>query len=168
MTIMQMDEGLDTGPMLLKRELAIGGKNAGQVTKELARLGADALLEWLKNPFPLAPQPEDGVTYAAKIDKAEARIDWSRSADEVERHVRAFAPAPGAWFEAEGERIKLLAAAVGSDATGSPGEVLDDCLNVACDEGYIRPLLVQRAGRSAMTPGELLRGFPIPQRTILP
>jgi methionyl-tRNA formyltransferase len=82
--------------------------------------------------------------------------------------VRAFAPAPGAWFEANGERIKLLEAAVGTDASGKPGEVLDDCLSVACGSGYIRPLKVQRAGRSAMSPGELLRGFAIPRGTMLP
>ena len=166
-TIMQMDEGLDTGPMLLRRELDIRGKNAGQVTDEMAKLGANALIEWLDSQTPPRPQPDDGVTYAAKIDKAEARIDWSVPADRIERQVRAFAPVPGAWFEARGERIKLLEAVVGTDASGSPGEVLDDCLSVACGEGYIRPLKVQRAGRASMTPGELLRGFPIPKGTIL-
>ena len=166
-TIMRMDEGLDTGPMLLKRELDIRGKNAGQVTDEMAKLGATALVEWLETPTPPQPQPEDGVTYASKIDKGEARIDWSLPAGEIERQVRAFAPAPGAWFEANGERIKLLEAVAGTDASGSPGGVLDDCLSVACGEGYIRPLKVQRAGRGAMTPGELLRGFAISKGTIL-
>jgi len=145
-TIMRMDEGLDTGPMLLRRELDIRGKNAGQVTEELAELGAFALTEWLNHP---------------------ARIDWSASAEQVERQVRAFNPMPGAWFEANRERIKLLEAAVGSDASGTPGELLDDCLNVACGQGYIRPLKVQRAGRGTMAPGELLRGFAIPRGTIL-
>ena len=167
-TIMQMDEGLDTGPMLLKRELSIDRKNAGQVTEELARLGADALVEWLRDPAPPVPQPEDGATYAAKVDKAEARIDWRRSAEEIERQVRAFAPSPGAWFEAGSERIKLLDAAVDQDTAGQPGEVLDDSLTVAAGSGSIRPLKVQRAGRSAMTPGELLRGFAIAKGTILP
>ena len=166
-TIMQMDEGLDTGPMLLRRELDIRGKNAGQVTDEMTKLGANALIEWLDSQTPPRPQPDDGVTYAAKIDKAEARIDWSVPADRIERQVRAFAPVPGAWFEARGERIKLLEAVVGTDASGSPGEVLDDCLSVACGKGYIRPLKAQRAGRASMTPGELLRGFPIPKGTIL-
>ena len=100
-TIMRMDEGLDTGPMLLKRELDIRGKNAGQVTDELAELGAEALIDWLEHPTPPQPQPDDGVTYASKIDKAEARIDWSKPAEEIERQVRAFNPVPGAWFEAE-------------------------------------------------------------------
>ena len=166
-TIMRMDEGLDTGPMLLKRELGIRGKNAGQVMEELSKLGAGALIEWLDHPIPPEPQPNIGVTYASKIDKAEARIDWSKAAEEIERQVRAFNPVPGAWFEANGDRIKLLAVAVGVDAAGQPGEVLDDCLSVACGDGYVRPLQVQRAGRGAMTPGELLRGFPIPKGSIL-
>jgi methionyl-tRNA formyltransferase len=167
-TIMRMDEGLDTGSMLSKRELDIRGKTAGQVTEELAKLGAVALVAWLDQPTPPEPQPEDGVTYAAKIDKAEARIDWSANAEQIERQVRAFNPVPGAWFEANGERIKLLQAAIGGDASGMPGEVLDDCLNIACGGGYIRPLKVQRAGRGEMTAGELLRGFPVPKGTILP
>jgi methionyl-tRNA formyltransferase len=166
-TIMHMDEGLDTGPMLLKRELDIRGKNAGQVTEELANLGARALIEWLDRPTPPVPQPEKGVTYAKKIDKAETRIDWSQPAEQIVRQVRAFSPQPGGWFEVGGERIKLLEAAVGRDASGKPGEVLDDCLNVACGEGYVRTLTAQRAGRSAMTAGELLRGFAIPKGTIL-
>ena len=166
-TIMRMDEGLDTGPMLLRRQLDIRGKNAGQVTEELAELGEEALIEWLESRTPPRPQPEDGVTYATKIDKAETRIDWSVPAGRIERQVRAFAPAPGAWFEANGERIKLLEAVAGTDASGTPGEVLDDCLSVASGEGYVRPLKVQRAGRGAMTPGELLRGFPIPKGAIL-
>ena len=167
-TIMQMDEGLDTGPMLLKRELDIRSKNAGQLTDGLAKLGAESLVEWLEHPTPPQPQPEDGATYASKVDKAEARIDWSAPADQIERQVRAFNPVPGAWFEVQGERVKLLDVAVGSDASGKPGEVLDDCLNIATGSGYIRPLKVQRAGRGAMTPGELLRGFPIPKGSILP
>jgi methionyl-tRNA formyltransferase len=167
-TIMKKDEGLDTGPMLLKRELDIRGKNAGQVTDELAKLGASALVEWIDHPTPPEPQPEEGATYASKVDKSEARIDWSRPAEQVERQVRAFNPAPGAWFEANGERVKLLEAAVGDDASGKPGEVLDDCLTIACGSGYARPLKVQRAGRGAMTVGELLRGYPIPKGTVLP
>jgi methionyl-tRNA formyltransferase len=167
-TIMRMDEGLDTGPMLLKRELYIHGKNAGQVAEEMAQVGARALVEWLEHPTPPEPQPSDGATYASKIDKGEARIDWSRSAQEIERQVLAFNPVPGAWFEVNGERVKLLEAAAGEDLSGEPGEVLDDCLNIACGKGYIRPLTVQRAGRGAMAPAELLRGFAIPKGTILP
>lgn len=167
-TIMQMDIGLDTGPMLLKRELPLDRKNAGQVTDELAKLGAEALLEWIEAPSPPQPQPENGATYAPKVDKAEARIDWNKSAMEIERQVRAFAPWPGAWFEATGERIKLLDARAGDDASGLPGQVLDDCLNIAAGEGYVRALRVQRAGKRAMTVDELLRGFAIPKGMILP
>jgi methionyl-tRNA formyltransferase len=168
-TIMKMDAGLDTGPMLLKRELDIRGKNAGQVTDELAILGANGLVEWLEHPTAPEPQPEEGATYASKIDKSESRIDWSRTAEEVERQVRAFAPVPGAWFEASGERIRLLETRADGDrdTNASVGEVIDDSLNIACGRGYIRPLKVQRAGRSAMSPGELLRGFAIPKGTIL-
>jgi methionyl-tRNA formyltransferase len=165
-TIMQMDVGLDTGPMLLKREARIDRKTAGQLTEELANLGAIALLEWLDRPAPPEAQPKDGATYAPKIDKAEARIDWSNTVAEIERQVRAFAPFPGAWFEVNGERIKLLEAEV-RETSGEPGEVLDDALTIACGDGAIRPLRVQRAGRGAMTPGELLRGFAVPKATIL-
>ena len=165
-TIMQMDVGLDTGPMLLKRDVRIDRKTAGQLTEELANLGANALLNWLNEPTAPEAQPEDGVTYAAKVDKAQARIDWSKSATEIERQVRAFVPAPGAWFEVNDERIKLLEAEV-TEGSGKPGELLDDDLAVACGEGSIRPLRVQRAGRGAMTAGELLRGFAIPEGTIL-
>ncbi|HZB69726.1 MAG TPA: methionyl-tRNA formyltransferase [Sphingomicrobium sp.] len=165
-TIMRMEEGLDTGPMLLRRELPIAGKNAGQVTQELAQLGADALLEWLDKPTPPVPQPEEGATYAAKVAKAEARIDWNRSAGDVVRQVLAFAPAPGAWFEANGERLKVLDAEV-AEASGMPGEVLDDRLAIACATRAVRPLVVQRAGRAPMSAQELLRGFAIPAGTIL-
>jgi len=167
-TIMLMDEGLDTGPMLQRLTLDIRGKTGGQVTEEMANLGAKALLDWLGHPTPPEPQPVAGATYAKKIDKAEARIDWTQPAAQIERQVRAFAPSPGAWFEANGERIKLLEAAVGNDASGRPGEVLDDNLNIATGDGYVRPLKVQRAGRAAMSPGDLLRGFAIPKGTILP
>jgi methionyl-tRNA formyltransferase len=185
---MRMDEGLDTGPMLFSRELDIRGKNAGQVTELLSKLGAEALLEWIDHPTPPKPQPAVGVTYASKIDKAEARINWSQPAEQTERQVRAFAPSPGAWFEANGERIKLLDARVepysrhpresggpanlkeqkrDSRIRGNDGAVLDDQLLIGCGEAAIRPLLVQRAGRAPMTPGELLRGFAIPKGTIL-
>ncbi len=105
---------------------------------------------------------------ASKVDKAEARIDWSRPAVEMERQVRAFSPVPGAWFEANGERLKLLAANVVDGGSGKPGEVMDDALTIACGKGQLVPLRVQRAGRGPMTPGELLRGFAVPRGTILP
>src|SRR6185437_6718828 len=137
-TLMQVDEGLDTGPMLARQTLDIRGKNAGEVTDEMANFGARMLMEWLEAPSPPEPQPIAGATYASKVDKAEARIDWSNAADQIERQVRAFAPSPGAWFEVNGERIKLFDAADGADASGKPGEVLDECLNIACGSGYIR------------------------------
>jgi methionyl-tRNA formyltransferase len=165
-TIMQMDEGLDTGPMLLRREMPIDGKTSGQVIENMSRLGAEALIDWLRNPTGPVPQPEHGVTYAAKIAKAEARIDWSRGAGEIVRHVLAFSPAPGAWFEMNGERVKLLAAEQ-AEGSGAPGEVLDDALTVACGNGAVRPVTVQRAGRGAMSVAELLRGFAVAKGTVL-
>ena len=166
-TIMRMEEGLDTGPMLLKRELDIRGKSAGQVTEELAGIGAKALIEWLDHPTPPEPQPSEGVTYAAKIDKAEARINWSATAEEIERQVRAFNPVPGAWFEYNGERIKVLEAFALNDGAGGPGEVVDDHLAVACADDCVRLVRLQRAGRTAMVLGDFLRGFSIPKGTIL-
>jgi len=166
-TLMQMEEGLDTGPMLLKREVPIDGDNAAQLTEKLAKLGATMLVEWLGHPGQPAPQPDDGATYASKINKAETRIEWNKSAVEIERQVRAFSLAPGAWFEVSGERIKLLEASAAADGAGHAGEVLDDCLSIACGSGHVRTLRVQRAGRAPMTAGELLRGFPIPKGTTL-
>jgi len=165
-TIMKMDEGLDTGTMLHRLTLDIRGKNAGEVTEELAKLGAQALIDWIGQPTPPESQPIAGASYAPKIDKAEARIDWSRPAQDIERQVRAFAPTPGAWFEAAGERIKLLDAEL-VGAWGRPGEVLDDELTIAAGNDAIRPLMVQRAGRAPLSPDKLLRGFAIPKGTIL-
>ena len=165
-TIMGMEAGLDTGPMLMKREVAIDSKNAAQVTDELAELGAEMMVAVIASGnFGGEPQPEDGVTYAAKVSKHEARIDWTRPAQEVARQVQGLAPFPGAWFDA-GERIKLLEAEV-FEARGSPGVVLDDALTIACGEDAIRPALLQRAGRSPMAAEELLRGFAVPKGTRL-
>jgi len=166
-TIMQMNEGLDTGPMLHRLTLDIRHKNAGEVTEEMAKLGAQALLDWLGNPTPPDAQPIAGATYAPKVDKAEARIDWSATAEEIERQVRAFNPLPGAWFEAKGERIKLLAARV-SEGGGEPGQIVDDRLTIATGAALIHPIKVQRAGRAPMSAEELLRGFPVEKGTILP
>ncbi|MFC7537026.1 methionyl-tRNA formyltransferase [Sphingomonas sp. GCM10030256] len=170
-TIMQMEAGLDTGPMLSRAELRIGRRNAAELTDDLAKLGASLLVDYLADPASSPPepqpQPHEGVTYAAKIDKAETRLDWSLPAEAVERQVRAFAPAPGAWFEHGGERIKLLAAHL-AEGSGVAGQVLDEALTIACEGGAIRPTVVQRAGRGAMSPQDLLRGFAIPAGTILP
>jgi methionyl-tRNA formyltransferase len=169
--VMQMEAGLDTGPVRLEGRTAIDGKTAGALTAELAQLGAGLMVRVLGDldGHPPVVQPEDGVTYAAKILKEEARIDWNLSAVQVERTVRAFQPVPGAWFEVAGERVKLLAAEVvapGYDPA-APGMVLDDVMTIACNPGAVRPLLVQRAGRGAMTPVELLRGFAVPAGTRL-
>jgi methionyl-tRNA formyltransferase len=166
-TIMQMEAGLDTGPMLRAGQTPITAKNVGELTEELAYMGARLMVEELASPSPPRIQPENGVTLAPKIAKAEARIDWTRPAREIERQVRAFAPAPGTWFEAAGERVKLLAADV-AEVSGAPGTIVDDQLTIACGAGAIRPLLVQRSGRGAMSPGELLRGFQLPPATRLP
>ena len=166
--IMQMEAGLDTGPVRLEGRTLIDGRTAGALTDELSAMGARLMAEVLGDiaSYPAVAQPEDGVTYAAKIDKAEALIEWSRPAIEVERQIRAFNPVPGAFFEFQGERIRVLAADLDRHH-GDVGTVLDDALTIACGEGAIRPILLQRAGRGVMTSAELLRGFPIPQGTIL-
>jgi methionyl-tRNA formyltransferase len=167
-TIMQMEAGLDTGPMLATAATPVGAKTAGVLTAELADMGAKLLLEVLADlpAHPPVPQPEAGVTYAAKIDKAESRLDFTRPAVEVERQVRAFNPAPGAWLAIGGERIKILAAAVETQ-DGPAGTVMDERLLIACGSGSIRPALVQRAGKGAMAAGEMLRGFAVPPGTVL-
>jgi methionyl-tRNA formyltransferase len=137
------------------------------LTAELAKTGAAMMVEVLADPgaYPAQPQPEAGVTYAAKIDKAEARIDFTAPALQIERQIRAFAPTPGAWFEHAGERIRILSAEV-ANAAADPGTVSEG-LVIACGDGAIRPLRVQRAGRGVMTAEELLRGFAIPAGTVL-
>ena len=171
--IMQMEAGLDTGPVRLELRTAIDRKTAGELTDELAKLGAQAMARVLADiaSYPATAQPDEGVTYASKIDKAESRIDWNLSAVQVERSVRAFNPVPGAWFEMAGERFKLLSAEVlppaESAAPLAPGTIIDDALTIACNPGAIRPTLVQRAGRGPMSPQELLRGFTIAPGTRL-
>jgi methionyl-tRNA formyltransferase len=167
-TIMRMEEGLDTGPMLLKISTMIDRKNAGQLTDELARMGALGLRKWLENPASHRPRPQDDAkaTYAPKIDKAEARIEFSGTADHIERQVRAFNPFPGAWFEFAGERIKVLEAQVTSGG-GIPGEVADNALTVDCGTGAIQFLVLQRPGKKPMPVNEFLRGFPIRAWSVL-
>lgn len=167
-TIMRMEAGLDTGPMLAARSMPIGDDDAGALTQALATLGAALLVETLAGlPGDPVPQPEAGITYAAKIAKHEARLDFTQDAMAVARRIRAFAPAPGAFFEIGGERVRILAAGADDGRAGPPGEVLDDALTIACATGAICPRRVQRAGRGVMTPAELLRGFPIPVGTRL-
>jgi methionyl-tRNA formyltransferase len=168
-TIMQMEAGLDTGPMLATIETEIDRKTAGELTAELALLGADLLVQVLSEPeaYRPCPQPAEGVLLAPKIDKSESRLDFMISAPQVERQVRAFAPNPGAFFELGGERFRILAADAEQGNGGRPGMTIDDRLAIQCNPGILRPTLVQRAGKSAMPPGELLRGYPIPAGTRL-
>lgn len=167
-TIMQMERGLDTGPMLATVETPVAAKNAGDLTSELAQLGAALMVDVLADlpAHPPVVQPEEGVTYAHKIDKAESRLDFTCNAEAVERQVRAFAPSPGAFFELEGERYRVLAAQV-VDGSGTPGVTLDDALTIACGANAVRPTLLQRAGRPAMETAALLRGRAIPEGTVL-
>jgi methionyl-tRNA formyltransferase len=167
-TIMQMEAGLDTGPMLLMRDLPIGANNAAQLTEKLATVGAAAMIEVLDDlgAFPPVAQPVEGVTYAAKISKDEARLDWSRPASELQRQVQGLAPFPGAWFEFEGERIKLLEAETVL-GEGEPGAVIDDQMTVATGQGALRPTLLQRAGKGVMRTDDFIRGFAIPVGTRL-
>lgn len=166
--IMQMAAGMDTGPVRLEGRTPIAAKTAGELAEELSAMGARLMLEVLADPdaYPPVAQASEGVTHAAKIDKSEARLRFDGSATDAERQVRAFNPAPGAFVELNGERVRVLAADV-VDGAGMPGEVIDDALTIACAGSALRPTLVQRAGRGAMTPGELLRGFAIPVGTRL-
>ena len=167
-TIMQMEAGLDTGPMLAIERTPVDTKITGELTAELAEIGGRLVVQVLSDlaAYPATAQPEAGVTYAKKIDKAEARLDFSAPAAQVERQVRAFNPAPGAFFEFEGERYKVLADEV-AEGGGWPGNVLDDRLTIACGQGAMRPTRIQRAGKPAMEVSELLRGKPIPAGTYL-
>ncbi|WP_167298796.1 methionyl-tRNA formyltransferase [Sphingomonas leidyi] len=176
--IMQMEAGLDTGPVRLEERIPIGAQDSsGTISHRLSLLGAKLMVRVLDDiaRYPPQPQAAEGVTYAAKVDKSEARIDWSVGARQVDRHVRAFNPAPGAWFEHAGERIKVLTAHIQSSSENpgdihyrtTPGLVLDAQLAIGCGDGAIRPDTVQRAGRGVMTVTELLRGFPVPPGTRL-
>jgi methionyl-tRNA formyltransferase len=164
-TIMHMEAGLDTGPMLLAGSTPIGCKSAGDLFTELAEMGAGLLMRVLAERPAAAPQP-DGATHAAKISKAEARLDFSRPASELERCIRAFNPVPGAYAELLGERLKILSAEVVAGDV-SPGITYDDAFSIGTGKGLIRPGRVQRAGKPAMTTAELLRGWPIPAGTRL-
>ena len=167
-TIMQMEAGLDTGPMLAMVRTPIETKTTGELTEELAELGAQLMvgtLRDLKIHVPIAQDDAD-ATYAAKIDKAEARVDWDRPAQEVVRHVHGLSPFPGAWFDLAGQRVKLLRAEE-AEGTGTAGEVLDDRLAIACRDGAIRPIELQRAGKPKMDLDTFLRGNAVAPGTVL-
>ncbi len=166
-SIMQMDEGLDTGAVLASASLPIGSDmTAGQLHDKLSKLGAPLLVDTLfrlaDGQFEATPQPQEGVTYAAKIDKAEARLDWTRTAVELERQIRGLAPFPGAWFAYAGERIKVLGAEP-IEAEGAAGCTLDGELTIACGVGGLKLTVVQRGGKKPMSAADLVRGFPVPK-----
>jgi methionyl-tRNA formyltransferase len=166
--VMHMDEGLDTGPVLMAERTAIGRKTAGELADELSRLGADLMVRTLagleRGQISEQKQPEDGVTYAKKIAKEEARIDWSKSAGEIDCLIRGLSPNPGAFGEVKGERLKILYAEP-TGGTGAPGQVIGDDLTVACGKGALRLAKVQRAGGKAMDAREMLKGFTLPPGT---
>ena len=167
-TIMQMEAGLDTGPMLHKVTVPVGRKTTGELFEELGAVGAAAMVEVLANlaAFPPEPQDDSAAIYAPKIDKAEAKIDWEESAEVIERTVRGLAPFPGAWFELGEERVKLLLAEL-VESSGAPGTVLDEDFTIACGSGAIRPLRLQRAGKPVLERSEFLRGRLVARGTIL-
>ena len=162
---MKMEETLDTGPIAMAERVAIGADaTAGDLHDALARLGADLMLRALggleRGALTLTPQPHAGVTYADKIEKEETRIDWSKPWKNVHDHIRGMSPFPGAWFELAGARIKVLHTTKG-DGSGAPGTVLDGRLTIACGQGAVRIVQLQRAGRQPMPAEEFLRGTPI-------
>ena len=166
--VMRMEEGLDTGPVLMAEKVTVGRKTSGELTTELSRLGADLMVRALgaleRGGMTPVEQAEDGVTYAKKILKDEARIDWSKSAAEIDRHIRGLSPFPGAWTEVGGERLKVLYAEP-ADGSGPHGIALDDTLTIGCGDGAIRLVRVQRAGKGAMDARDLLKGFAVPRGT---
>ncbi|MBB4506197.1 methionyl-tRNA formyltransferase [Rhizobium leguminosarum] len=175
MMVMKMDKGLDTGAVALTREVEIGpNMTAGELHDRLMLVGAKAMAEAMvkleMNDLPLTPQPEDGVLYAAKIDKAETRIDFSRDAGDVHNHIRGLAPFPGAWFELEiggkPERVKVLASEP-AEGQGVAGQLLTDDLAVACGSGAVRLTRLQKAGGKPLAAADFLRGTPLAAGTRL-
>ncbi len=165
-TVMKMDVGLDTGAMAMAERVPIPADlTAGQIHDSLAHLGADLMTRALsaleRGTLQLTPQPQDGVTYAQKIDKSETRIDWSKPWGAVHNHIRGLSPFPGAWCELAGSRIKVLRTTRG-DGRGKPGAALDDMLTVACGQGAVRIVELQKAGSKPMRADEFLRGTPVP------
>jgi methionyl-tRNA formyltransferase len=167
--VMRMEEGLDTGPVAMTERVPIDpDATAGDLHDALAPLGANLMARALdaleRGALPLTPQAAEGVTYAAKIDKGETRIDWTRPWREVHDHIRGLAPFPGAWFELalDGKpvRVKVLRTTRG-EGSGTPGTLLDDRLTISCGDGAVRILELQRAGARAMKAEEFLRGTPL-------
>jgi methionyl-tRNA formyltransferase len=167
-TIMRMEAGLDTGPMAkILRQSITATTTASLLHDQLAALGAAAMVDVLNAPAQLAtPQPAEGVTYAKKIDKAEAHIDFARPADEVRNHIHGLSPFPGAWCMINGQRVKILSCIV-VEGGGTPGTLLDDALTIACGVKAIRCVDLQREGKGAMTADVFLRGFAVPKGTVV-
>lgn len=160
--IMQMDAGLDTGAVRLRRETPIGAEETtGDLYDRLADLGAEAVVEVLRTWPDAIPQIEEGTTYAAKINKAEARVDWSKPAAEVDYHIRGLSPFPGAWCNIGGERVKLLRSRI-AEGSGAPGQVLHD-FTIACGNGAVEVLEAQRSGKRAMAADDVLKGLELGQ-----
>ncbi|MFO1203719.1 MAG: methionyl-tRNA formyltransferase [Tabrizicola sp.] len=161
--IMQMEAGLDTGPVLLREAIEIGPEETtAELHDRLSALGARLIVQAVERlPLPAVPQPAEGVTYAAKIDKAEARVDWSRPAVEVDRLIRGLSPFPGSWVEVKGERVKLLRSRL-VEGSGAPGQVLGG-FTVACGEGAVEITEAQREGKRPMPASEILRGLILPE-----
>jgi methionyl-tRNA formyltransferase len=168
--VMHMDEGLDTGPVLMAERVAIGRKTSGELAQELSRLGADLMVRALaaleRGQIAEQAQSEAGVTYAKKISKEEAHIDWTKSAAEIDCLIRGLSPWPGAYTEAKGERLKILYAEP-VPGSGQPGQVIGDDLTIACGQGALKLKKVQRAGSRVMESGDLLKGFALPAGTQL-
>lgn len=169
--VMRMEAGLDTGPVAMSERVPIGADaTAGELSDHLARLGADLMVRALaalsRGVLNFTPQAEEGATYAKKIDKSETRIDWSRPARDVHNHIRGLSPDPGAWFELGGDRVKALRSTLAS-GSGAPGMVLDANLTIACGEGAVRLLNLQRAGRGTLAAADFLRGSPVAAGTVL-
>jgi len=166
--VMHMDEGLDTGPVLMAERVAIARQTSGELAESLSRLGADLMVRALgaleRGQVSETPQVEAGVTYAKKISKHEARIDWQKSAAEIDCLIRGLAPAPGAYSEVKGERLKILYAEP-IPGSGVPGSVIGDDLTIACGAGALRLVKVQRAGGKVMEAAALLQGFALPPGT---
>ena len=161
--IMQMEAGLDTGPVLLREATPIGTEETtAQLHDRLSQMGAEAIVAALAKLQDLTPepQPDQGVTYAHKIDKAEARVDWAEDAKDIDRKIRGLSPFPGAFIEYDGQRIKLLSSRF-VELNGAAGTLLDDALTVACGTGAVQLTRLQRAGKSAQTAEEFLRGVPL-------
>jgi methionyl-tRNA formyltransferase len=170
--VMKMEEGLDTGPIAMERRVPIGpDTTAGELHDQLARLGAElmpvALAALERGSLQLTPQAAAGATYANKIDKGETRIDWTKPWQQVHDHCRGLSPFPGAWFEFPGAgRVKVLRTTKG-DGSGKPGQVLDDRLTIACGDGSVRIVVLQRAGGKPMSAEEFLRGTPVVPASVL-